>query len=364
MSTYSNPPDACPQLGYCAALLKGLEDLTGLNDPQMKATPVGFLQAVLDPYNRRGTEVLSIDPGNGHRYKLRVKRLKRGLEDETRTTESCDPTAVPFYDEEIIELSHYRELAVQVEWEELRQYCADASQIVTAGGGNTRFMNDHLKKLMVRLNGLRRAINSDLLSELSTQFGINVTTGDNLAKPLPLLDSTQHYAKIEQGIQELMFDVENNEMYGAPLIVGQGLFSRFNTSAQMGCCNAEGFHWGKMAEHAPYRFYLDVQAEAALGQNEIAVFAPGTIQLLTHNRYRGSFAGKHGSSEFGTLPDPYLPGLRYDVQLKFNDCGPDRGYTAIVGLHYGLHFIPPNAYQPTDRLFGNNGILRYVATTV
>jgi len=365
MSTYSNSsPDCGPELGYCQALLKGLEETAGLNDPQMKASPTGFLQALLDPNNRRTTQIVQTDPGNGHLLKLRIKRLKRGIEDETRTTESCDPTSTPFYEEDCVEMSGYRELAVQVEWDELRQYCSDASRVLRTGEPNTAFMNDHLKKLLVRLNGLRRAINADLLAQLAINFGINATTGNNTAKAIPLLDTSAHYAKIEQGVQELMYDLQYNEMYGTPLIVGHGLFSRFNTSAQMGCCNSDGFQWGNMAAAAPYRFYVDLQVDNVLGTDEIAVFAPGTIQLLTHNRYRGSFAGKHGGSDFATLPDPYLPGLRYDLQLKFQDCGPQRGYTAIVGLHYGLYFIPPTAYELTDRLYGVNGVLRYLATAV
>lgn len=364
MYGYDTAPDCCPELGYCQALLKGLEQTVGLSDPQLKATPVGFMQALLDENNRRGVEIGQIDAGNGHGVQVRVKRLKRGLESETRTTPACEPAAVPLYDESCVTLSGYREIAVAVEWDELRRYCAEASQIAVFGEQNTAFMNDHLKKLMVKLNGLRRAINADLLATLLPNFGLNAVTASNAAKPLPLLDSTNYYAKIEQGLQELMFDMQYNEAYGAPFVVGHGLFSRFNTSAQMGCCNADGFNWAQPAGAAPYRFFVDLQIDSLVGQDELVVFSPGALQILTFNQYRGTFAGKHGTSEFATFPDPYLPGLSYDLQLKFNDCGPQRGYTAILGLHYGLYFVPFDAYDPSDRLSGVNGAFRYKATAV
>jgi hypothetical protein len=358
-------------LGYCEALLVGLEEVAGINDPQLKSRPAGLIQALRSTNNTRNTEILRVDGGEGHRVDVRVRRLLRSRPADTRTAPSCDPILTPVYNEQTVTISNYRETAVAVSWEEISRYCREASNLVSngqriPGAPNTPMMRDHLRKVMAAMNGLRQAVNLDVWAALAGSFGWNGVTLSSAPKPVNLLRASLDNAKIEEGLQDLMYDMAYNEVEGAPIVVGAGIFHRFNTSIQYGCCNLGGFDWKGPSSETPYEYWLDWSAQTALGNNQFAVLAPGAAQLLTFNRYRGTFVGRHGTSDFGVLPDPYLtPGevpWAWDLQLRFEDCGPNaRRYTAVVGITFGLYALPATSFPAGDPLSNVNGIFRYLA---
>src|SRR5690606_24113606 len=108
---------------------------------------------------------------------------------------------------------------------------------------------------------------------------------------------------------------------GTPITFGEGLWDLANMSLQYGCCNDGGTDFGTMMRNAGFKFYRDLQAGTALGSGDtFGAFMPGTMQLLAFNDYVGDFSRPIGTMSRGTLPDPALPGLRYDVRVLPNEC--------------------------------------------
>ena len=108
---------------------------------------------------------------------------------------------------------------------------------------------------------------------------------------------------------------------------------------------------------------------------------PGTFGIVELDRYRGFRAKKLGNSTFWNMAVPMnLPGsdgllqmLYLDFQLKEIDCPEtaaleygevtvNAGYTLYISKRYALWQVPSDAFQTTDRMYTNNGSLRYTAT--
>jgi hypothetical protein len=127
-----------------------------------------------------------------------------------------------------------------------------------------------------------------------------------------------------------------------------------------GCCNDGGFDFGKMAANAPFKFYSDYDMTTELGNaNDFFAFFPKTVQMAVFNKYVGEFARPIGTMERGTLPDPFIPGLVYDVRILPNECG--EYYDLYVNLDYDFWFAP-DQFQAGDRLEGVTGVFKAQAT--
>lgn len=370
-------------LGYCEALLVGSEEAFLNASPQTKRTPPGFLNALLQ--NTTKPQAVAVDQGNGHRKQVRVKFLTRATAANTSTTDDCVLDAVPAYDEQLVDVNGFRKIAIYVKDEDIKKYCSDASTLVDSNGQlingaqGTSFMKDHLNKLLAQMNGLYSAIDQDLVSAQAAAFGANVNTGDNAAKNINISKDT-HIQSLADGIVEILKDYAENEGCDTPFIVGNGLFHAYvmqQMAVKFG--NQQGIQTS--AWNDAYKFYYDPNTIAAWGANQIGVFQPNSTQLIEYNQYAGSFAGHHGTSDFGTLIDPYTGCMnagearmmKFDVQLKYFDCPFDalvggspmtlpRGYALIVSKSFQLLNIPADAYSSGDRLFENNGTLRYEIT--
>jgi len=367
-------PGSLQQLGYCEALLIGIEQINGCNNTTFKSTPVGVTQALLDPANTADARY-EIHDGPSVRT-LRVKRIPRGTYTEAEDQVSCDLTTTATINEQIIEVNEHVNISFEIDNADMERYCREAWNLVNTGGqqGDISFMQQHLQFLNSKMNGLRERINRKVIAKLLANVGVNITTGTNAATQLDLLDSTTG-AKIEKGIQSIMFDMVNNEVYCQPLIVGLGNFERFNTSANYGCCNSSGLSWDSMIASAPYKYYQDVHLPAlAPNNNHFLALAPGATQFVYYNNRglgRTSIDSRHGDTIYGLIPDPMLPGVFYNVAIQEKNCvdGMRRPSWAIsLYLYYDVAFIPDNAFSADDRLRTpagiSNGVYLYEALAI
>lgn len=362
-------------LGFCPALLKHIVEIAGDNAPGRKMHVAGMLAMTFCCQNS------SVSPINdqfeaGHRRTLTIKYRRRPTVSDTQTEENCDINVQPGYLEWTVPALSFRSYSFHIADDLIRQYCVDASRMVSAGNPATAVMAEVYDLIVEGANVVLAGINQDLVTQQATEFGANVAAGGATTK---FININQDGDKLilDDGIVDMMQDFQENEICGEPCIVGGGLFSAYTRAQAIACCNSAGID---MSKTGLPRFFFDKDSQTIWGANSIGVFAPGSVKFVGYNQFVGSFAGeKPGGSIFTTLPlpvnefgcaDDCLRDLRLDMQLKYIDCPTtidvagvpttvNRGWQVILSKYFTLWTQPDNAFDTGDPLEGTNGTLKY-----
>lgn len=363
--------------GYCPALLRTIESIAAENSPSTKLHVAGFLAMTFCCQNSTVNPINDGFESNGQQRSLTVSYTERPLISQVQDEDDCDLNNIPTYKEWEFPTMRHKQYSFFVSDDTISRYCSEFAGSVGVGAPATSVMREHYSRLREGANVVLKAINQDIVTLMATEFGTNVTTGNANAKtiniaPTPTLD-------LDAGILSMLQDLQENEICGDPCIVGGGLFSAFNISQQMACCNNAGYDMSRLG--LP-RFFFDKDSQDLWGANQIGVFAPGSVKFISRNKYVGPYAGQKGQSMFFTMAlpvqdfgcaDDCLRDLVFDVQMKYIDCPTsvsvngtaqtvNRGWQFIISKDYSLWVQPDNAYRVTDELAGTNGTLRYVIT--
>ena len=314
---------------------------------------------------------------DGQQRALTVSYSQRPILSQVQDEDDCDINNLPVKLEWDLGAMRHKQSSFFISDDLITRYCAESAASVGVGLPATQVMREHYDNILAHANIVLRAINRDLVTLGSTEFGNNVTTGSNAAKTINIAKTPS--LDLSAGIIQLMQDFQENEICGDPCIVGGGLFSAFDKSLMMACCNQAGFDYSRIG--LP-RFFFDKDTASILGTNQIGVYSPGSVKFISRNKYVGSYAGEKGNSmfftmalpvaEFGCAPD-CLNDLVFDVQMKYIDCPTsvtvngtaqtvNRGWQFIISKDYSLWVQPDDAYRVTDPLGGTNGTLRYNIT--
>lgn len=349
--------------------------------PSTKITPVGFTRMLLDN-SKPNIVSKGIDDGSGHIKNVTIKYRTRLPKGKSATTDNCDIDARPAYSEANITATMFRKYAVLLEDDTIAKYETEASKLMNPGGtsltGVSPLMQEQWEVIMETINGLMQDINDDLVTKQVANFGKNQTTGSTAAKTVnfPLSTTTNNLA---QGMTMVMSDARLNEMdLAKSFIVGSGLVDAYYIQQ-----NAVGQAQNGLS---PYKlalpnYYNDFDCAGAWGANQFGIFEKNAVQLIDINRYVGFKAGMKGGDFFGTLTVPVLDAqgnvssFTFDMQLTYIKCPTElviggygaaqtvnRGWALIISKSFDSFNIPTDAYDAGDRLTGNNGTLRYVAT--
>lgn len=368
-------------LGFVPYLLGHLKVLTAANYPGAKITTAGFTKLLVENNPRLNVSSINgekIDPlklstVDGHIREVKVKYMPRVLTSQVATEDTCDNNLVMGYNESEITAPLFRSLSFYLPWGFLERYAKEASNLKSIAQPRIGVLQELEDQLMNTVNGLIGSIDAALLAQIV--WGINQTTGANTAKAININKDSSVF-DLSNGIIELLYDAKQNEIMGTPLIVGSGLFEKFEM-LKPGIGTAQ--NGVNMAALNAYKFYADYYAPAAgtLGANQVGVFAPGTVGLVDIDRYIAWKTGRHGTSEFAQIALPVenpnggpAAMMVFNLQIKEFDCPVevatqygtqtlDRGYQVILSKNFGLWQQPTDAYQTGDRLEGNNGSLRY-----
>lgn len=370
--------------GFCPALLMHVSALAGC-DPSKRLSPQGFLQAVLKTMD--GSAEIGAGYDGGHVRPLTVWYRERPLASTTLDTMPDCATASMTPRKEFAPPSVItKSRSFWVPMDTIRQYCQDASQYISITGAQTSSMNQQTRVmrevydiLLAEAGALVSSIDLALVTQMSTQFGKNVTTGDSLAKPLDFVFENNGMNK---ALFEIITDMRENEFcdFGNVSFVGTGPFINMELFRDWwgNCCSASGMNVGRAIESFPNMFF-DKNSRAVWGQDIVGVFENGSVSLINAPKYVGNFAGRIGNSEYFTLkfpvnefccPQQYLDRLTIDVQIKEFDCNPmlaingapaaAQGPGVMVMLSWtGSLFVRPDMYQAGDPLDGTNGTLKY-----
>ena len=352
-------------IGLVQALLINIRLLTGLNDPQYKVTPVGFLQMLLEnPVTAKIANEKQIREGQD--LELKVRYMQRGLESEIEDEDNCDTSISASWKESTIGRPLLSKAGIFISDEEMRKYQTEATATIAAGTNiQTPMMVALYETIMVKANGLIQSINSKLLTAQAAKWGTNVAYGDANAHSLDFGDRLV----MDNGLVKLLLDSQANEINGELVLVGNGVINAYQTlQGQKSGLDQFGFGKGN------FKMYNDVGSVSKWGLNHFGAFAQGLVGLVDFNKNVGPYAGDKGGSIFFTLPIPVqlangtLSTLVLDAQLKYQDCPifnelgvktADRGWKLILSKSFGLWNAPSDMFAATDRMSGFNGSLHY-----
>lgn len=356
-------------IGFVQALLINIGVIAGLNDPQYKITPVGFLNMLME---NPATAAISNVGGlqQGFDREIKVRYLQRGLESAVTDVDDCDTPINAVWKETSIGQPLFSKIGLFIPDSDFRKYQEEASRTVTVGNPGAPLMLGLYNLLLTQFQAILQKIDGNLLTAQNTQFGTNVVTGANTATAVNFATTVSQ----TDGIVKLLSDYAANEMSGNPVFVGSGAIMNWKMAQGM----KTGIDDGGFGA-ANLKVYNDLKASSIWGADHFGMFAPGTIGLVDYNKNVGPFAGQRGASIFFTIPVPVqlangaLTTFKFDAQLKYEDCPiydelgakiADRGWKLIISKYYGLFNLPSDAFAAGDRLEGVNGSFHYTGANV
>lgn len=358
--------------GFCPYLLKHIKEIAGNNAPGSKMHVAGFLAMTFCCANSTVSPLNDAYQG-GHQTSMVVKYRRRPTLSDVQTTDDCAINATPGYLEWNVPSLSHAQYSFHISDDQISRYCQDASRMVSVGQPATQAMQEVYDLVVEGANIVLKKINQALVTAMATEFGVNVANGSASGKVINI-NQDGNKVILDNGIVDMMQDLEENEFCGDPCIVGGGLFAAYTKAQAMACCSSAGIDTSKVG--LP-NFFFDKDTQSIWGTNAIGVFAPGSVKFIGRNKFVGSFAGeKPGGSIFTTLPlpvkefgcaDDCLSDLVMDLQLKYYDCRTevsdgvfvDRGWQGIISKDYALWVQPDNGYASGDELEGTNGTLKY-----
>lgn len=354
-------------IGFVQALLINISLIAGINDPQLKVSPAGFLKALLE--NNALTEVNNIDAiRGGQEQEIKVRYQQRGTEDEVSDRDDCDIDVTPEWKEANIGHPLYSKIGIFISDEQFRKYQLEATQTLAAGTPSAPLMRALYETILTHCNGLIQKIDRNLVAAQSTKWGANAAYGLSKSAQRITLDEK---ASMTDGFVKIITDAQANEINDQLIVVGNGLVNAFDVYNRFKT-GVDGQGFGSLA----FNTYNDPKTATSWGVNHFGVFAKGNVGFVDFNKNVGSYAGEKGGSYFFTLPVPAilangeLTSLVFDAQLKYKDCPvydgtgkkiADRGWLLILSKTYGLFNLPDTAFKSTDPLYQVNGSLHYIA---
>lgn len=364
--------------GFRDSVLYHLKDIAKGATPQLKLDPHGFLAML---YKFRKPQILGLSNEAGHKKTVRVKSLQRFTKDFTDTTLSCDNTNQMAYQEQNVELSSTRQIAIHIPDETIARYNDDASRTVMIGQPSTDIMNELMEQIVAGTNAIMDGVNDDLLTTMSTSFGVNRVNGLSTAKTINI-NSNNDTNVLNDGFTQMMSDYAQNLEKGKMQIVGNGLFHNWMIQNNFGVNGNNASGIDTRIQGSGCDFFYDLGSVNAWGADQVGVFAPDSVGITEYCQFKGFKAGvKPGGSTFGTLMLPMVGvdgnnvPVEFDFQLRYNDCDEvvtdayygtnltiEKGYNLIISKQAGLFTIGDNAYRGTDVLSGNRSTYRYAIT--
>lgn len=353
-------------LGFCPAIMYHIEQIAESNAPARKMHVAGFL-AMLFCCQNSSVSPISDNYQGGHQKALTITYRRRPVLTDVQSEDNCDINTQPGRLEWTVPALTHKQYSFHISDDLIRQYCIDASAMRNTGAPPTQVMQEVYDLIVEGANILLKAINQSLVIAMATEFGVNTTTGSSTGKVININRNGNDFA-LDDGIVEMMTDIQENEICGTPCYVGGGNFNAYTKAHALACCNQAGLNLNQ-ADIPP--FFFDKDTQTIWGQNTVGAFAPGSVKFISRNRYVGPFAGQRGISFFTTLPlpvqefgcaDDCLRDLVLDMQLRYNDCPVDdldRGMQVILSKQFALWAQPDTAFSATDELFGTNGTLKY-----
>jgi len=334
--------------GKCLNALKKLSEIKGGQfSAAKKRSKLGYLEAINSPLNMSGQMQLPVQQGSKRRI-VEIRWRQRAIESQIEETLSgtCTSTDFPDFNSELFEVTKNVE----------RKFALNSTEFKLVCEGRSEFINETIE---LTYDAMARKINSALLTEQLTNFGINIASGSSASTSVTVFPAATG-APNAAALQTLMAEYDlDNEMVGNPIWIGGGNIYRFWKTLQQACCNDGGVNMLDLSNSLGYAPFADTMVDSVIGSNQFIVMEPQSVQFVPFNDYVGEDATSSGTSVArGTITDSKT-GITYDIKVLQDDCADN--WVVILRLNYDIFFQPGEAFHADDHLFGTNGTLRYTA---
>jgi len=335
--------------GICVEKLKDLMEIEGdLHSPLLKRSPLGLVEFLNSPINTSGRDIIPIQEADKKKT-VRIKYRSRDI--ESQVLESDDGSCSG-------DCNDFSETLFDVENIAIRKISLKESEVAKICEGQGDFM---LSVMGSAFDALAQNVNKNLILNLISNFGINISNGLSTAKDLTVFPAATGNINARP-LQVLKNDyVIANQMKGAPAIIGAGNMYDYWQTLAAGCCNDAGINMLEMQTKMGASFWADTQFDSQMGTNHFAILEPTLTHFVVYNEYVG--AREKNDNPFvvnTTLSDPRT-GINYDMKMMFDACTDE--WFIKLKLNWGVWFQPLDAYQVADPVYGTNGSLRYRAIT-
>lgn len=355
--------------GGCEKILRQMSDLTKNNYPFLLGSKTGIIDFLLNPLN--GSIKLDLNNAQMGKKYVRTKLVYKKptlaceiLEDDD-IPQLCDTGAEP--EEETVDVTITKRIGTDV-----RKFSND--KMINICQDTESFIREYM---LSDMKALREKAASYLLTTADAASGVNhrhngtdVPAGTNTdIQVMGTSSDTGTIVPLYGNFIDIGLDYTNNLFNGYPHIVGQGYMQKFFELQKWSCCNSTGVAYDSAIAQSNTAFYLDQQANAALGANEVLAFAPNVAHLLWFNKNHNINIDSSLVKKI-VVPDPVYPQLKWDMDWKFNECDDTWVYTlsawldlfaAIQDDAFGDDEASPSPACETA-LLGVNGIFKYRAT--
>lgn len=165
--------------------------------------------------------------------------------------------------------------------------------------------------------------------------------------------------------ETIIGDAEDNGFRMPPVVFGGRTWADYSRAMKAVGLNSQGQDLAQYIQQNMYIFEQSREIATALGDPKAAVaIAPGAVQIIDSNYAQSPLVTMDDDAlKIGTLTHPELP-ITFDYIAKFEDCGTEEypnGYWNItIKWNFDVVFMPDDMFQANDRLFGVNGINKYV----
>jgi hypothetical protein len=334
--------------GLCPNIQQKINNAWATMSPSTQRSKLGYLDALQSPQNTTGVEKIATNSRNGKTGIVTLTGYTRGVVAETSDDPSifCDAAIEPTPYEIEVECDNWISLAgLTFNEDQMRKIC-DPDSMWIADILNSRF------------DAIATQLDAELLALQAANFGnfIDGTATVHTIYPLNSVLEAQPIAETLM-LNEYM-DINGT---GTPLLVGAENINLYSQLVKIGCCNDGGVD---VAANGQYQFFYDRQVGAAFGDNnDFVLMQPGAVQLVTWNRFVGPYIMDEKLWKKDTITDPKT-GVTYDMVMSYSPCEGDAAegqYVLSIGVYYTLAFLPVDAYQATDPLYGVNGTLYFNA---
>ena len=334
----------------CPCIQQSLINVTRTNAQALRRNKVGGINFLNSPENTAGIEKIQLDPGNGKRKCVDLNYYRKLCETTINEaiSDTCDSgnETQPYCD--TIDITNELETDNMVfDEDNMRRICAPngaTDEIWIANIINAQFdaLLTYWDKLV--LQGLLAGLGAFMDGSVIKAIQLFNTINNDAVGPRT------------RAIANMIDEFDQGAFNGKPNLIGATELNKFVRMITYGTGNAAGQDVGALANE--FNFFYDRFLEGVFGQDEFLMIAPGVSQLLTWNRYVGSYQKVSNTFEHSTIVDP-MTGIRFDYKMHYNDCT-DHYYIKLQ-QNWELFITPDDGDDSCADTFGVNGLWNYEA---
>ena len=320
-------------------------------DPTMFPGHINTLRAITSPMNESGIIQNQIDTKNGHYRQVEVVYQPRMNDAGTTTSAELNCNAGPTYGETSTVYNINPAVGASRRWsvglDDLAPRCENDENYIA-------------RQLAMNLQALKRFMNEEAVNYISTNFGkfaYNAGSTVNAARTL-MTTKTKNTTNgwfLDDYLSDVTYQYQLAEGWDRPIIIGGELSHKYMTALKSHCCATVNVDLQSMMNSdAQSYFFFEPKADTTFGAGEFAMIAPGGVQLIRYNAFRGASGIRvidDQSIKKGTISDPET-GLEFDYYAQL-DCNT---WKFFLGLSYKYVDLPADLFFNDDDLAGVNYI--------